>query len=34
VTWGFFPRDVLAAEAPDLIVETPAELVRACLGEV
>jgi pyrophosphatase PpaX len=32
VTWGFFARDELEAEGPDLIVETPAELVRACLG--
>jgi pyrophosphatase PpaX len=32
VTWGFFARDELEAERPDLIVETPAELVRACLG--
>ena len=32
VTWGFFPRDELEAEEPDLVVETPAELVRACRG--
>jgi pyrophosphatase PpaX len=32
VTWGFFARDELEAEDPDMIVETPGELVRACLG--
>jgi pyrophosphatase PpaX len=32
VTWGFFARDDLEAEDPDVIVETPGELVRACLG--
>jgi pyrophosphatase PpaX len=32
VTWGFFARDELEAEAPDVIVETPGELVRVCLG--
>lgn len=31
VTWGFFPLSVLAPEQPDLVVSTPAELVRACL---
>lgn len=33
VTWGFFPREPLAAEGPDAIVETPGELLRECLGE-
>jgi pyrophosphatase PpaX len=33
VTWGFFPRAALDAVGPDMIVETPGELVRACLGE-
>jgi pyrophosphatase PpaX len=30
VTWGFFGRQELEAEGPDLIVETPAELLAAC----
>ncbi len=33
VTWGFFPRDALEEAGPDLIVQTPAEVVAACLGE-
>jgi len=33
VTWGFFSRAALEGVGADLIVETPAELVRACLGE-
>lgn len=33
VTWGFFSRAALDAAGPDMIVDTPAELVRACLGE-
>jgi pyrophosphatase PpaX len=33
VTWGFFTRDQLEVVGPDRIVESPAELVRACLGE-
>jgi pyrophosphatase PpaX len=33
VTWGFFSRAALDAVGPDMIVETPGELVRACLGE-
>jgi pyrophosphatase PpaX len=33
VTWGFFSRAALDAAGPDVIVETPGELVRACLGE-
>ncbi len=33
VTWGFFSRDALEVVGPDRIVETPGELVRACLGE-
>jgi pyrophosphatase PpaX len=33
VTWGFFSREALEAAGADRIVETPAELVRACLGE-
>lgn len=32
VTWGFFTREELAAEAPDRMVDTPAELRAACLG--
>lgn len=32
VTWGFFTREALEAEDPDLIVDTPAELLRACRG--
>lgn len=34
VPWGFFSRDSLAAEGPDMIVETVEELVEACLGAV
>jgi phosphoglycolate phosphatase-like HAD superfamily hydrolase len=30
VTWGFFRRQGLEAEGPDLIVETPAQLLAAC----
>jgi pyrophosphatase PpaX len=33
VTWGFFSREALEAERPDLIVETPRELLEAVLGE-
>jgi pyrophosphatase PpaX len=33
VTWGFFPRGELEAEAPDLVCATPAELLRTCLGD-
>ena len=33
VTWGFFSRADLEAEGPDMIVDTPGELLRACLGE-
>ena len=32
VTWGFFSRAALAEAGPDLVVETPAELLAACLG--
>jgi pyrophosphatase PpaX len=32
VTWGFFSRADLAAENPDLIVDTPEELLAVCLG--
>jgi pyrophosphatase PpaX len=32
VTWGFFAREELEAEAPDLVCATPAELLRTCLG--
>lgn len=32
VTWGFFSRDALAAEEPDLIADSPAELLDACLS--
>lgn len=31
VTWGFFSRAALDEAGPDLVVDTPAELVRACL---
>jgi pyrophosphatase PpaX len=34
VPWGFFSREALAAEDPDLIVDTPEQLVEACLGAV
>ena len=33
VTWGFFSRAALEEAGPDLIVDTPADMVRACLGE-
>ena len=33
VTWGFFSREALEAEEPDLIVDTPKELLEAVLGE-
>jgi pyrophosphatase PpaX len=33
VTWGFFPREALEEAGPDLIAQTPAEVVAACLGE-
>ncbi|MEQ8834178.1 MAG: HAD-IA family hydrolase [Miltoncostaeaceae bacterium] len=32
VTWGFFSRADLEAEEPDLIVDTPDELLAVCLG--
>ena len=32
VTWGFFPRATLEAEAPDLVVERPQRLLDALLG--
>jgi pyrophosphatase PpaX len=32
VTWGFFPRETLEAERPDLLVDTVEELRAACLG--
>ena len=32
VTWGFFSRAALTEAGPDLVVETPAELLTACLG--
>jgi pyrophosphatase PpaX len=32
VTWGFFDRAALEAEEPDLIVDTPDELLAAVLG--
>jgi phosphoglycolate phosphatase-like HAD superfamily hydrolase len=31
VTWGFFSRAALEEVGPDLIVDTPADMVRACL---
>jgi pyrophosphatase PpaX len=33
VTWGFFSRAALEAAGADAIVDTPADLVRACLGD-
>lgn len=32
VPWGFFSREALAAEGPDVIVESVADLVEVCLG--
>ncbi len=32
VTWGFFSRADLEAEGPDLIVDTPEELLRVLVG--
>ena len=32
VTWGFFPREVLAEFSPDALVETPAELAAVLIG--
>lgn len=32
VTWGFFSREELEAEEPDLIVDTPEQLLAVCLG--
>jgi pyrophosphatase PpaX len=32
VTWGFFTRSALAAAEPDLVVDTPEELLAVCLG--
>jgi pyrophosphatase PpaX len=34
VTWGFFAREELMAAAPDAVVTTPADLLRACLEGV
>ena len=31
VTWGFFSPADLIAEGPDIVVDTPAELLRTCL---
>ena len=31
VTWGFFPRETLVAQAPDGVATTPSDLVRMCL---
>lgn len=31
VSWGFFSRSILTAEAPDAVAETPADLARMCL---
>jgi pyrophosphatase PpaX len=33
VTWGFFTRAALVAAQPDLVVDTPGELMAACLGD-
>lgn len=32
VTWGFFPRDVLARSRPDVMVDTVPQLLDLCLG--
>jgi pyrophosphatase PpaX len=32
VTWGFFDREALEAEEPDLVLDTPDELLAAVLG--
>lgn len=34
VTWGFFPPADLIAEGPDAVVDTPQQLLRACLDGV
>ncbi|MGD9696005.1 MAG: HAD family hydrolase [Thermoleophilia bacterium] len=34
VTWGFFPLADLRPEGPDAVVDTPAELVAACLAGI
>ena len=34
VTWGFFTPADLIAEAPDAVVDTPQQLLRACLDGV
>ena len=31
VTWGFFSPADLVAEGPDVVVDTPEELLRTCL---
>ena len=33
VTWGFFPPPELLSLGPDLVADTPADLLRACRGE-
>jgi phosphoglycolate phosphatase len=32
VTWGYTPRDVLAAERPDWLLDAPGDLVRLAFG--
>jgi len=34
VTWGFFPPHELLSLEPDLVADTPADLLRVCRGEV
>ena len=33
VTWGFFPPHELLTLEPDLVADTPADLLRACRGD-
>ena len=33
VTWGFFPPHELLSLEPDLVADTPADLLRACRGD-
>jgi pyrophosphatase PpaX len=33
VTWGFFPPHELLSLGPDLVADTPADLLRACRGD-
>jgi phosphoglycolate phosphatase-like HAD superfamily hydrolase len=33
VTWGFFPSHELLPLGPDIVADSPADLLRACRGE-